>query len=392
MKRLAQFRTDMILLVLSNTLWPLGYSAYIGFFPLYIEQLGGSKLTISIISSIPFFMGLLAVVGGYLADRMDRKLILLFGWAITIPAPLIWFFADNWYLLLAGQVIYALTAVCIPAFTLYVFEYDIPGNKMIPYSIANVGGIAGSILAPSLGAKIIALYDIKILFLTVFFIYFLSTLCVLFVSGQKPQKTEKPDKGFNIVNTVKEIRGNKTLSVMIYLSLLLFCMNISEPYISLYLSDYLTMPVNMIGRTFTFIFLGASLLTYIYGKFSAKTNPHHVVLTGVVIFLLSLVTVTCFSSIYAIYAGFFCRGINRALLFFVQGVLVTKLNTKNKGLVLSLFVSMRNIAVGLAAYPGAFLYNITPVAPFIAEGLLMVLWVLISFSHQFAGFKDKPEL
>ncbi|MDD4592786.1 MAG: MFS transporter, partial [Parabacteroides sp.] len=130
----SRFHMDMTFLVLSNTLWPLGYSMYIGYFPLYIEKLGGTKLTISILASIPFFMGLLAVLGGYLADRIDRKTLLLFGWAVTVPAPLIWAFADHWHWLLIGQLLYSLTSVCIPALTLYVFDYKSPQDKMLPYS------------------------------------------------------------------------------------------------------------------------------------------------------------------------------------------------------------------------------------------------------------------
>jgi uncharacterized membrane protein YccC len=51
------------------------------------------------------------------------------------------------------------------------------------------------------------------------------------------------------------------------------------------------------------------------------------------------------------------------------------LKAGNKGLVLSIFVSLRNTLIGIAAYPGAFLYNIHPVAPFITEGLLLFVWI-----------------
>lgn len=379
----------MILLVLSNTLWPLGYSMYIGYFPLYIEELGGTKLTISILASIPFFMGLLAILGGYLADRIDRKALLFIGWVVTVPAPLIWAFADNWKWLLAGQLLYSMTAICIPALTLYVFEYNSPGDKMTPYSLVNVGGIAGSILAPSIGAEVIARYDIKTLFLLVFVVYTLSTLCILFMSKQVPDKIQIKADESGIKDTLKELKANKILPVMFFLSALLFCMNISEPYISVYLSDHYSMSVKMIGNAFTCIFIGASLLTWLFGKNTSKYNPHHIVLIGVTLFLTSIVAVTALDNPTIIYGGFFMRGVNRALLFFVQGVIVSRLNSQNKGLILSIFISIRNIFVGLAAYPGAFLYGIHPVAPFIAEGVLLIIWVFFSFSPNLRSFYEK---
>ncbi|HBN83259.1 MAG TPA: hypothetical protein DDZ89_05390, partial [Clostridiales bacterium] len=62
-------------------------------------------------------------------------------------------------------------------------------------------------------------------------------------------------------------------------------------------------------------------------------------------------------------------------------VLVSRLKTRNKGLVLSVFVSLRNIFVGAAAYPGAFLYGIHPIAPFVSEGALLVIWLVLFYTY-----------
>jgi predicted MFS family arabinose efflux permease len=369
---------DVTFLALANMFWPFGQSMYIGYFPLYIEELGGSKLVISLLSSVPYFMGLFAILGGYLADRMDRKGLLLFGWAITVPAPLIWAFADRWELLLVGQVLYSLTAVCIPAFSLYVFDYKASYDKMVPYSLINAGGIAGAILAPSVGAAILARYDMKTLFLSVFVAYLLSTLCILLMSKQTPEAVpEKKGNGFK--ETFLDIKKDRTLYDMLYFAFILFCMNISEPYVSVFLSEHHHMSVQMIGTAFTCLFIGASLFTWLFGKNTSKYKPVYIVLFGILLFWIGITAVTVNRNPYIVYAGLFSRGVNRAMLYFVQGVLIQRLKAGNKGLVLSIFVSLRNTLIGIAAYPGAFLYNIHPIAPFITEGLLLFVWISMLF-------------
>ncbi len=68
-----RFYKDAFLIALANFIWPLGYSSYINFFPIHIRQLGGNDFVVSLIISIPLFAGILCIIGGILADYMDRK-------------------------------------------------------------------------------------------------------------------------------------------------------------------------------------------------------------------------------------------------------------------------------------------------------------------------------
>src|SRR5262245_53859323 len=109
---------DVFCMAAAGFIWASGYSLYVNFFPLYIKELGGNEYHVSLITSIPLFMGVLGILGGILCDYIDRKKIILFGWAITIPGPLIWFFADNWQWLAVGQVVLSLSFLIGPAVTL----------------------------------------------------------------------------------------------------------------------------------------------------------------------------------------------------------------------------------------------------------------------------------
>ena len=102
-------------------------------------------------------------------------------------------------------------------------------------------------------------------------------------------------------------------------------MNISEPYVSVFLSEHHHMSVQMIGTAFTCLFIGASLFTWLFGKNTSKYKPVYIVLFGILLFWIGITAVTVNRNPYIVYAGLFSRGVNRAMLYFVQGVLIQRL-------------------------------------------------------------------
>jgi len=198
MKDIKSFRKDIILLFIAELLWPLGLALYTGFFPLHIRELGGSDIIVGIIMSIPNILGILAILGGILCDITDRKYVIIFGWAITIPAPLIWAFANRWEWMLVGQIIYSLTWVCSPAITLYILDYKTAGNKMAGYTLVYLAGPLGSTIAPAIGGKIISSYGRQTLYLIVFALYSISTLCTLMLTKQPVEKNKDLRNSFSL--------------------------------------------------------------------------------------------------------------------------------------------------------------------------------------------------
>ena len=79
---------DLIWLTISQGLWGLGFGFYGFLWPLYIEHLGGSAVAVGLLSTIAGIATALVVFpGGYVADRVERKSILVWGWLVAIPAP-----------------------------------------------------------------------------------------------------------------------------------------------------------------------------------------------------------------------------------------------------------------------------------------------------------------
>lgn len=379
-------------MALANFIWPLGYNMYINFFPIHIRQSGGDDFIVSLIISIPLFAGVLCIVGGILADYVDRKKTMLFGWAVTIPAPLIWAFADGWEWLLIGTIIFSLTQISMPAFTIYIFDHQSPGNKMLAFSIIAIGNASGSILGPFVGGTILDGYGTKPLYLLIFLLYTVSTFCFIPVARQA-QKSRRPIVQYLKWNSIFGAYSIRKLTlVFLFLAALSFVQNISGPYLPLFLNEFKLISVDRIGFAFTVLAAGSLLFTWIYGKTAGKVPIHAGILTGLLLFLLGLAITIYANDPFWLTCAFFLRGITLALATYVLGSVAFHLAGENKGLILSLFIAVRGIFIGAAAFPGAFLYRIDPHLLFYAEAILIVIWVLLSFHYFFRNYWLKPDL
>ncbi len=388
MKDIKSFRKDIILLFIAELLWPLGLALYTGFFPLHIRELGGSDIIVGIIMSIPNILGILAILGGILCDITDRKYVIIFGWAITIPAPLIWAFANRWEWMLVGQIIYSLTWVCSPAITLYILDYKTAGNKMAGYTLVYLAGPLGSTIAPAIGGKIISSYGRQTLYLIVFALYSISTLCTLMLTKQPVEKNKDLRNSFSLKLDMNSSSVKKLASAVVFFTVLTAFQNIGESYLSLFMSEFRKASIDWIGFYYTALFIGASLFTALLGKSNERLNPHVSLTTGNILFVMSILfLVFPTNSVFVLILAFFLRGMNRSILVFNQAIFAQNTNnSNNKGFILSLFIAFRSIIIGLAVYPGAFLYRANPKYPFYAEAILVIIWILFSYSGRFKNY------
>jgi len=398
MDNIKRFRKDMILLFSAELLWAMGLAMYKSFFPIHVKEVGANDIIVGIIMSIPSLLGVLAIVGGIWADFAGSKNAIVFGWAITVPAPLIWMFANNWIWMLIGQIFYALTWVCAPAIALYILDYDTTGNKMAGYTFVFSAGPIGSIIAPAIGGKVITSFGKETLYFIVFVFYLISTICTLLLSRQPAKgKLEKNieyhqeglsmrDKLPGTLASLKQMSG-----MIVLLTILVSAQNIGESFITLYAEEAQKFSVEHIGIASTALYIGSTIFTFLFGKSEEKMKPYTALITGNLIFIISVFLTTLKSStIISLVSAFFLRGIGRSILLFSQAILAKNITDgNNKGFILSVCIAIRNTAIGIATYPGAFLYQINPAYPFYAEVLITIIWIAIVCINRLKGQVNK---
>lgn len=96
---------------------------------LYILELGGSKSTIGILTTLQSLVTLLALLpGGILSDRYGRKRVILAASIFEFLPPLIFLFSAEWTMLIPGVVAYALSSLYAPALSALLAD-SLPEDK-----------------------------------------------------------------------------------------------------------------------------------------------------------------------------------------------------------------------------------------------------------------------
>ena len=112
---------DILLICLSNIIGAFGEGLYFWVFPLYVRSLHADYVQLGVVlSALMGFAALVPLIGGFLADRFDRKKILILSWTPWIFAPLIYSFATDWVQLIPGTFCWGVSMIGLPAVTAYV--------------------------------------------------------------------------------------------------------------------------------------------------------------------------------------------------------------------------------------------------------------------------------
>lgn len=100
---------DLWIIFLSNMLLSFGDGLYFYIFPLYIrsEELGGTAGDVGIIYSVlGLASALTPLLGGFLADKYDRKKLMVLAFSIWVPVPLMFSLVNHWSQLILPSLFY----------------------------------------------------------------------------------------------------------------------------------------------------------------------------------------------------------------------------------------------------------------------------------------------
>lgn len=141
-------------------LWGAGEGLFLYIQPLYMEQLGATPAEIGAVLALAAFLTACSFIpGGWLADRIDPKKVMIGGWALGGIACLWMGLAPDWQAFVPAILVYNLSAYCIPAINSYIVEAsgDTPLEHTITLTFA--GYAAGGIAAPFAGGQLAQVID-----------------------------------------------------------------------------------------------------------------------------------------------------------------------------------------------------------------------------------------
>jgi len=87
---------DLKLLFISTFIGAFGDGLYFYILPLYVRELGAKPVEVGIFFSVIILAtAFTSLLGGFLADKYDRKKIMIAGWLIWMPVPILFSLAKT---------------------------------------------------------------------------------------------------------------------------------------------------------------------------------------------------------------------------------------------------------------------------------------------------------
>ena len=374
------------LIMFSLFFWGMGEGMWFFIRTLYLEQLGATPTEVGLALSIAALtIALSFVPGGMLADRFDRKRVLIAGWLSGVFAPVLMALANDWRQFMIGFTLYNASAFVVPAISTYVAHAagGAPLERVFPVVFA--GFSIGNILGPQVGQALLAVTDVRSVLALSSLLFGVSTLAVIFVDAQPVSRQAAP--AARRVSLGDMLRS--TLPFFAFLFVIDFGMTIGMQLIPNYLGrmSWRLADVSGIGSALP---IGVVILSVLVGYISAGKRRRGLLAGQALVFA----AVAAFAYGVPAWGGFAAIG------FFMLGGYQTARQqaaaqvagyapSEHRGTALAIAETVGALALAVASLAGGVLFAGDPARPFHAAMLLIPLGIALTL--RLRGLQQKTE-
>jgi len=353
------------------------------FLPIYLIALGGGALSIGFLNGLDNLLSALyAFPGGYLSDRIGTKkallvfnLIAMVGFLIVVLIPL-------WEAVLLGAFFFlSWSAISLPA-TMSLISRVLPVNKRtMGVSMHSLMRRIPMGLGPILGGVCIGLWGerngVRLAFVCAFVLTIVATILQQTLIEEDPPKSavesssKAPEK--NPTKLLREM--NPSLKRLLVSDILVrFCEQIPYAFVVVWCMKTINEPVSALSfGVLTGIEMTTAMLVYIPVAYLADktTKKPFVVITFGFFSIFPVVLLFCQSFKWLVLA-FILRGLKEFGEPTRKALIMDLAPEGRKAAMFGLYYLLRDIVVSIAAFGGAFFWQIGPSTNFIVAFLFGV--------------------
>ncbi|MGB9676579.1 MAG: MFS transporter [Candidatus Bathyarchaeales archaeon] len=374
---------DLKLIFICNLIGSFGDGLYAYTLPRYLTgRLGADSVELGILYAIMSLVAAITLfVAGMLADKYDRKKIMIAGWVAWIPAPIIFSIANNWVHALPGMVMWGFW-LGGPTTTAYVVTSADNSRLSSSFMALSAAWSLGYIFSPGIGGYLSEAVGYQIVFYSAAALYTFAALILVFTKSQKGAKHRIENSREDVLPLRRLIRFRKLLFFSAFFASVMFTVMLFRPFVPSFLSDIYGYQDFEIGVFGSISFFGSAVLGILLGKVGDKWKKAYALAASLVLCSFSLILLLLFGDFPILTLVFFLTGgsyMTWSLMSAIVGPTAPESSRARWVAIpqtISMFVSV------LAPYIGGFLYAISPYHPFIVAitaSLLLAafaLWLL----------------
>jgi len=371
---------DLKLIFVSNFIGAVGDGLYAYILPVYIRGLGSSSADVGFLFSIFILSTALTIVpGGFLADRYDRKKVMVLGWLLWVPVPLMFSAATHWTQLIPVMALYGFF-LSGPATSAYVVTSARKDRVTLTYTLMSASWLTGYIFSPGLGGYLSTAVGMSKVLMLSFALYAAATIVLTFIRSQsadKPLETQKTQ----LNQDVSYFRRIILLSV--FFGLVFFSLNLVRPLVVQFFQDVYGFESFDIGLLGSIVFLGSAVFSVLLGKAGDKLGKMVAVAVALLFGGFSFGLFICFNSFFVLACASFLSGASY-MVWSLMGASVGSIAPEaSRGRWISLAQLSATLSATVAPYIGGVLYERSPPMPFYVVIAVLPLLSLLALAKPF---------
>ncbi|MCX8150501.1 MAG: MFS transporter [Candidatus Bathyarchaeota archaeon] len=370
----------------SNLLAAFGDGFIVYLLPLFIRSINATPEDVGLLYSLSSLSAAITIIpGGFLADRYDRKKIMIIGWTLWIPIPLMFYFAADWTQLLIPMFIYGIT-FSAPAVSAYVLERSQANSMALAFTTLGAAYAIGYIFSPAVAGLLSSFLDTRLIFMVTAIFYLLAALTLTQITSQQPTKTQtEPQKN----SSADKNQGIwKLVGISTFFAVMMFIISLISTVIPQFLNDIYHYNVERVLYLGTVNYLGAFLLSLIIGRVGDRYSK-----ATAISFSMILVSTASFIFIFTgdlvlqVVASFL-RGASFPMWAYMGVIAGSAAPLTQRARWISVVQWTTRLSIIVAPYIGGKLYAIAPEIPFIVT---IVVALSLAVAASFKLFKnEKP--
>ena len=367
---------DLWIIFFSNVLGAFRDGLYFYVWPLYIRDLGGTPGDVGIIYSVlGLASALTPLLGGFLADKYDRKKLMILTWLIWVPVPLMFSFVNDWSQLILPSFLYG-CFIGGPATSAYVATSAKRERMAITFTTISASWSLSYTFAPGIGSYLATVIGIRRVFHIAFVLFALATLALLFIRSQlattHSSELPKPSTSF---------KPKKMFVWALFFAAIFFTITLFRPCIPQFFKDVHGYEDFHVGIFGSITFLGSFVFAIVLGRVGDKWKKAMAVLIALLLSVASVCLLISFRDFAILAFSSYLMGCSYVTWSLMGATIGSLAPEASRGRWMAVAQTASLVAAFPAPYIGGILYEASPHNPFttalIATLLLAVLALII---------------
>ncbi|MGB8252961.1 MAG: MFS transporter [Anaerolineaceae bacterium] len=358
-------RKSMVAVLLMVILVGMGEKMAERFLPLYIIALGGTTIVVGLLNGMDNLLSALySFPGGYLSDRLGHKrallvfnLIALFGFLIVIIIP-------TWPAVIIGSIFFiSWTAISLPAVMSLVSDVLPTNKRTMGVTLHSFVRRIPMALGPVVGGTLIGIYGtsvgVRLAFIAAFAMGVVALITQQFMIKEPKNKAKSDAAVINPFKSFKLVTPDLR-NLLISDILVRFCEQIPYAFVVIWAVTNNGITPLQFGLLTT-IEMVTAMLIYIPVAYLADRNTKKpfVLITFGFFSIFPLILIFSHSFPMLVIA-FIIRGLKEFGEPTRKALIMDLAPEDKKALTFGVYYLIRDVIVSIAAFGGAFLWNISP--------------------------------